>query len=138
MKNLFLVLIGVSGGITAGSAIAAFFTLLKFVPRVVQITGTHEHIVVYEYAMIFGAATGSLLSYIDFSFGFSPLFIILIGVLCGIFLGLFTSALAEVLNVIPVFAKKFKVKGELLYIIIALILGKVAGSLFFFLIFLKK
>lgn len=138
MKNLFLILIGISGGITVGSAIAAFFTLLKFVPRVVQITETNEHIVVYEYAMLLGAVTGSLLFYIDFNLSLSPLPVILIGGLCGIFLGLFTSALAEVLNVIPVFAKKFKLKGELLYIIIALILGKVAGSLFFFLIFLKK
>mgnify|MGYP000980189750 FL=1 len=55
----------------------------------------------------------------------------------GTFVGLFASALAEVLNVVPVFAKKFKVKHELKFIIGALIFGKVVGSLFYWLVFIK-
>jgi len=138
LKGIFLLLIGVSGGITVGSAIAAFFTLLKFVARVTQSTETWDKIVLYEYFMILGAVTGSVLCYVDFSFDLNKFIVIIIGIFLGTFLGLFTSALAEVLNVIPVFAKKFKIKHELIYIIVALILGKVAGSLFFFLVFLKS
>jgi len=137
LKIILVILIGISGGITVGSAIAAFFTLLKFVARIAQITETWDNIVFYEYCMVVGAVTGSVLCYSDINFRLNKLIIILIGILSGVFLGLFTSALAEVLNVIPVFAKKFKVKHELIYIIIALILGKVFGSLFYFLAFLK-
>ena len=137
MKSILLFLIGISAGITVGSAIAAFFTLLEFVPRIVQVTETWDNIVFYEYAMVLGAVTGSILSYADFNLGLNKFIVIIIGLLSGAFLGLFTSALAEVLNVIPVFARKFKVKHQLIYIIVALILGKVMGSLFYFLLFLK-
>ena len=137
MKSILLFLIGISAGITVGSAIAAFFTLLEFIPRIVQVTETWDNIVFYEYAMVLGAVTGSILSYADFNFGLNKFMAIMIGLLSGAFLGLFTSALAEVLNVIPVFARKFKVKHQLIYIIVALILGKVMGSLFYFLLFLK-
>ena len=137
MKSVLLFLIGISAGITVGSAIAAFFTLLEFVPRIVQVTETWDNIVLYEYAMVLGAVTGSILSYADFNLGLNKFIVIIIGLLSGAFLGLFTSALAEVLNVIPVFARKFKVKHQLIYIIVALILGKVMGSLFYFLLFLK-
>ena len=138
MKKILIFIIGISGGITVGSAIAAFFTLLKFVARIAQITETWDNIVLYEYCMMAGVITGSVLCYSDFNFGLNKFIAILIGILSGIFLGLFTSALAEVLNVIPVFAKKFKIKHELIYVIVALILGKVIGSLFYFLIFLKS
>ena len=137
MKSILLFLIGISAGITVGSAIAAFFTLLEFIPRIVQVTETWDNIVFYEYAMVLGAVTGSILSYADFNLGLNKFIVIIIGLLSGAFLGLFTSALAEVLNVIPVFARKFKVKHQLIYIIVALILGKVMGSLFYFLLFLK-
>lgn len=138
MKNLLLILAGVSGGITAGSAIAAFFTLLKFVPRITQITDTGNNIILYEYCITLGTMFGSLLYYTNFTLSLHKFLVIFVGIFCGIFLGLFTSALAEVLNVIPVFAKKFKLKHELTYIIVALIFGKVLGSLFYFLIFLKN
>ncbi len=138
MKGILLFLIGISGGITVGSAIAAFFTLLKFVARVAQTTETWNKIVFYEYSMVLGASVGSILCYSDFNFRLNKFIVIVIGALSGVFLGLFTSALAEVLNVIPVFAKKFKIKFELIYVIVALILGKVVGSLFYFLVFLKS
>lgn len=138
MKIILIILIGIAGGITVGSAIAAFFTLLKFVARIAQITETWDNIALYEYCMVGGAVLGSVLCYGDINFGLNKFMIILIGLSSGIFLGLFTSALAEVLNVIPVFAKKFKIKHELTYVIAALILGKVFGSLFYFLVFLKS
>jgi stage V sporulation protein AB len=54
-----------------------------------------------------------------------------IGLILGIFIGLLSSALAEVLNVIPVLSKKLKIKDNLKYIVWTLMLGKVAGSLYF-------
>lgn len=137
MKNILVCLTGISAGITVGSAIAAFITLLKIVPRISQVTETGDKIVLYEYSLMFGATILSFIYFLDYSFRFNQLIVLVLGGMIGFFLGIFTSALAEVLNVIPVFAKKFKVKHELIYIIGALIFGKVLGSLFYFLIFLK-
>ncbi len=137
-KAALMVLLGLSGGITVGSAAAAFLTLLKLVPRITQVTETNEYIKLFEYVMIIGATIFSFIYFSQFSFKVSKYICIPIGLVMGTFLGLFTSALAEVLNVIPVFAKKFKAKNELKYIIAALILGKLAGSLYYWLVFVKE
>lgn len=137
-KAALMVLLGLSGGITVGSAAAAFLTLLKLVPRITQVTETNEYIKLFEYVMIIGATIFSFIYFSQFSFKVSKYICIPIGLVMGTFLGLFTSALAEVLNVIPVFAKKFKAKNELKYIIAALILGKLTGSLYYWLVFVKE
>ncbi|MCF6466473.1 stage V sporulation protein AB [Clostridium sp. Cult2] len=137
-KVILIFLIGVSTGITVGSAAAAFLTLLKIVPRVTQVTETKEYIKLYEYVIIIGGIIASLIYFSDVKLSFSKYFCVPVGIIIGVFYGLFASALAEILNVIPVFAKKFKAKHELQYIIGALIFGKVLGALYYWLIFKKN
>ena len=136
-KAILIILIGISGGITVGSAAAAFITLLEFVPRLTQITETGNYIKLYEHTLTLGATIFSFIYFSTFSFRINKYFCIFIGLLMGSFVGLFSSALAEVLNVVPVFAKKFKVKYELKFIIGALMFGKVFGSLLYWLVFIK-
>ncbi|QQY80504.1 stage V sporulation protein AB [Keratinibaculum paraultunense] len=137
IKSIFLVLIGISAGTTVGTAIAAFITLLQFVPRLAQITETNDYIKVYEYTLIVSGIIFSFICFSTFNFSLNKFFSVFVGIGMGIFLGLFSSALAEVLNVIPVLVKKIKLKHELKYIIEALIFGKVAGSLLYWLVFTK-
>ena len=139
MSRLVLIpLIGLSGGITIGSAAAAFFTLLKIVPRLAQITDTNSYIRPYQYAITLGATISSFIYFSEFNFGLNRYASIPVGILMGMFLGIFASALAEVLNVIPVFVKKFKAKHELKYIIAALIFGKLFAALYYWLVFVKN
>lgn len=112
-------------------------TLLKIVPRAAQATDTDDYIKLYEYGIIIGGTISSFIYFSNFKLSISKYFAIPVGIMIGIFFGLFASALAEVLNVIPVFAKKFKAKHELQYIIGALIFGKVVGALYYWLIFKK-
>ncbi|WP_093750645.1 stage V sporulation protein AB [Tepidimicrobium xylanilyticum] len=137
-KGIIISFISFSTGVTIGSAAAAFFTLLQIIPRLIQITGTKEKIKKYEFVAALGGALASLIYFYYFKLSISKYLTVLVGILIGFFYGLFASALAEVLNVTPVFAKKFKVKHQLKFIIWALILGKVFGSLFYWLIFIKN
>jgi len=136
-KTILLCFIGISAGITVGSAIAAFIALLQIIPRLTQITETRDYIKLYEYAFTLGATLFSFIYFSTFNFNLNKYLCIFLGLTMGTFVGLFASALAEVLNVVPVFAKKFKVKHELKFIIGALIFGKVVGSLFYWLVFIK-
>ena len=135
---MLMVLIGISVGITVGSAAAAFITLLEFIPRLTQVTETREYIKLYQYTFILSATIFSFIYFSTFNFKLNKYFSIPIGLTMGTFLGLFSSALAEVLNVIPVFSKKFKMKHQLKFIIVALMFGKVAGSLLYWLVFIKR
>lgn len=137
IKFIFMILIGLSAGATVGTAAAAFITLLQFVPRLAQVTETNDYIKIYEYILTISGIIFSFICFSTFNFSLNKFFTIFVGICMGTFLGLFSSALAEVLNVIPVLVKKFKLKHELKHMIRALILGKVTGSLFYWLLFIK-
>lgn len=135
MKQILLVLISISGGLTVGGALAAFITLLNLLARLVQLTESKRYEKLYECVFSIGSFLAILIYFSDFSLRLSSITISLIGLFIGIFIGLFSSALAEVLNVIPLISKKLKIKKELKYIIVSLILGKVMGSLYFWILY---
>ncbi len=133
--KLLLILIAFGGGLTVGSAAAAFITILQIVPRLVQITNTRRHIKIYELTITISFVLFAVIYFSKFHISLPKIIVILIGLFFGIFIGLLSSALAEVLNVIPVMSKKLKIKENLKYIICALMGGKVAGSLYFWLFY---
>ncbi|HLS53197.1 MAG TPA: stage V sporulation protein AB [Tissierellaceae bacterium] len=131
--KLVVVLIALGGGLVVGGALAAFLTLIKLVPRLVQLTETRKSIKLYEYSLSIGSLIFIIFYFSELSLKFSNILTSIFSLMMGIFVGLFSSALAEVLNVIPVLTKKLKVEDEKQYIIYTLTLGKVAGSLYFWL-----
>nr|WP_306432282.1 stage V sporulation protein AB [Wansuia hejianensis] len=122
-----------SGGVVAGGALAAFITLLQLLPRLTQVTNTRKYVRLYQYIFTIGSLASTIMYFSSYHFNLKRSVVIIVGIFIGIFIGSFSSALAEVLNVIPVLAKKFKIKNEIKYIIYVLALGKVLGSLYFFL-----
>jgi stage V sporulation protein AB len=136
-KNILSIVAIFGGGVTVGSAAAAFITLLQIVPRLIQITETQDYVKLYQYTMVSGFVLFTFIYFSNFHVGLNKIFVGLIGLVFGIFIGLFSSALAEVLNVVPVLSKKFKLKDRLKYVIGALLLGKVTGSIYYWLVFIK-
>lgn len=135
MKQILLVLISISGGVVVGGALAAFITLLNIIERLVQLTESEKNIKLYEWVFTIGSFIAILIYFSDISFVFPSVLVVTIALIVGIFTGLFSSALAEVLNVIPLVSKKLKIKGELKYIIYSIMLGKVMGSLYFWILY---
>ena len=131
MKNILLMLIALAGGITAGSAAAAFLALLEVIPRLMQISDTRNYIKLYQWVLTFGFVLFTLIYFTEFHLNLSKYVAIPSGFLYGMFIGIFSSALAEVLNVIPVLAKKLKLRDHLVYVIYTLMAGKVIGSIFY-------
>ena len=127
-------LVSASSGIVIGNAFAAFITLLGIVPRLIQRSRTKEMITLYQISLSLGMPVFSLLYFFDVTLKLNKYFSIILGLIFGTFLGLFTSALAETLNVIPVLSGKFDLGDYLLYIVISIALGKVFGSLAFWLV----
>lgn len=135
MINLFIILLGFSSGLVIGGAFAAFVALLEIIPRLVHISQTEEYIVFYQNAYILGVITFTIFYFSDFNMELNNIGVGIIGLTMGTFTGIFSSALAEVLNVIPVMSKKLRIKEESKYIIYVLLFGKVAGSFYYWLIF---
>lgn len=137
LKYLVLIAIGTSVGVIVGNAVAAFITLLQIIPRLIQNSDTLLYIKWYERTLVLGMTLFSIAYFIDFSFKLNIYITIIMGLFFGAFIGIFSSALAEVLNVIPVLTKKLELKEYVFYLLIAIGLGKVTGSLVNWLILVK-
>ena len=58
--------------------------------------------------------------------------LIFIGVFAGIFVGCLSIALSEVLDGIPIFARRVRLKMGVSIAVFAVAVGKIAGSLYYF------
>ncbi|WP_209122492.1 stage V sporulation protein AB [Alkalihalobacillus sp. BA299] len=135
IEAVLTILIGLAGGLAVGSGFVAFLTVLGIVPRLTQLSKTGKYIHIYEWAVVLGALAGSIISLNDIALYLSAYFLIPIGLAEGIFIGLLAAALTEVLNVLPILAKRLGIAEKIIVLLMAIVLGKVCGSLFHWIYF---
>lgn len=134
LREFFLLLSGFSGGVLVGSAFAAFITLLDIIPRLAQISKTQKHIIIYQSSLIFAVVLATMLDLFEYSLNLNKFILIPFGFIMGGFVGLLASALAEVLNVMPILARRLKLRNYIMIVLISVAMGKVIGSLFHWLV----
>lgn len=129
--------IGIAGGIAVGGAFAAIFTVLDIIPRLAQITRSTAHITKYEAAIALGAFSWTIIDFFSINMLTGTLGNVIFGLFAGAFVGLLAAGLTEVFNVLPIMAKRLKMTNYMYYFVMALILGKVSGSIFYWLIYVN-
>lgn len=138
IKILAVLFLGLASGLAAGSGFVAFLTVLGVIPRLTQLSKTMKMIQHYEWAVVIGALVGVLGSLRDPVLNFSAYFLIFLGLAGGIFYGMLAAALTEVLNVLPILAKRIRLDHEIIYLIMAIVFGKIAGSIFQWVYFIHR
>lgn len=121
-------MIGFAGGIVVSAGVFAFITLLGVVNRLASKTNTASHIVLYENMIILGGILGNTWIVYQFPLPIGHVGLLLYGLFGGIFIGCQAMALAEVLKVIPVFAKRAKIKYGMPYVVASIAIGKAVGA----------
>jgi stage V sporulation protein AB len=134
---LFAIFLGFAAGLAVGTGYVAFLTVLGVIPRLTQLSKTMKMIHWYEWAVVLGALTGAIVSLEDVYLYLTSYTLIFIGLAGGIFYGMVAAALTEVLNVLPILAKRVGVDGKITILLMALVLGKIFGSLFHWIYFVK-
>ena len=74
----------------------------------------------------------------DIHLHLSSFILIIFGISGGIFVGMMTAALTEVLNVWPILAKRIGVDDKIVILLMALVFGKIIGSLFHWIYFVDQ
>jgi stage V sporulation protein AB len=134
-SNALLVFLGLASGVAVGSGLVAFLVVLDVIPRLAQISDARERGATLETAVVFGAVFCSVAGLMDWSFHL-PIFILtIVGILTGAFVGTIAAALTEVLNVFPILTRRLRIEHFLIWLLAAMVLGKVIGSLFEWLVF---
>ncbi|SFA72878.1 stage V sporulation protein AB [Lentibacillus halodurans] len=135
--SLVEITIGFAAGIAVGGGFVAFLTVLGVIPRLIQLSKTNRFIPIYIASIILGSLFGIYLSFAGISWNQSFILLILWGTFHGIFNGMLAAALTEVLNVFPILSKRIRLENKLLWLLMAIVFGKIAGSLFQWTIFVK-
>ncbi len=131
--QILLALIGLSAGIAVAGGLFAFIVELGVVADFADRTHTGDKILFYESCAAAGGIVGNIFYVFQIDLPTGAWFLAVYGILAGIFAGCWAMALAEILNVFPVFLRRTKVVRYLTVLIISLALGKGLGACLFFL-----
>lgn len=136
---ILLWIIGISSGIMVSAGVFTVLFVVGLVPRFAGRTDTARCEIFYEECLIFGALLADVLSVfpVSGSLGSGPgmiwtVLLSFVGIFAGIFVGCLSIALAEVLDGIPIFARRVRLKMGVCIAVLAVAVGKIAGSLYYF------
>lgn len=135
--NIFLLIVaGLSGGFVTAAAFVAFISMLGIFPKVAAKTKTAGECILYENCLMLGILLATLVQFFlvydsaGFYNGTLPppyvgiVLLCIIGIFGGIYIGFLIGGLSEVLNVIPIYARKAHMQKWICLIIYFLALGK--------------
>lgn len=132
LRGLFLFWIGLTAGLVTAAGTFALITVVGIVPRLSGCTRTAAHVHLYETAIIVGGGIGNFLDILKIFPDAGVWVLALMGLGSGAFVGSLVMALAETLNVIPIFCRRLRVVSGLRFLIAAIAAGKFAGALIYF------
>ena len=122
--------IGFSSGIIIGGGFVGLLTVLGVIPRLVHLSNSKKLLAIYPLVIISGVMVGTYFSITEIVIYFPKIVLIILGSFQGIFNGMIAAALSEILNVFPILAKRIGLQQYILLLLIAIVLGKIFGSLF--------
>lgn len=153
LKQIFMVVCGLSFGFLASAGVFTVLVSVGLIPRFAGKMHVAKKIFALEEAVVFGTLTGGFFSlfpdwgnigklvsghqllgantdYIWKIYG--NIFLIIFGIFAGMFVGCLALAIAEMLNSIPIFARRIGFRHGLGVAITAAACGKLIGSLIYF------
>ena len=133
LKQLFLVFLGLSAGGVIAAGVFAFLAIIGVFPRLIGKTHTNKHIFLYETVIIIGGILGNVSDIYEIPIHMGGnVFLGIYGLAVGIFVGCLVMSLAESLKALPVISRRIHLAVGLQYVILAIGLGKLIGSLVYF------
>lgn len=117
------VFLGALGGVTVGVCAAPLWMMLQLPMRLTDVLSVQADMRMCGFALAIGAAVGTVrgAGFLPEAFG---IFAMAIG---GLFVGMLASALAEAVEVVPVFFDRLSVTVDMRFAAAALAIGKTLG-----------
>ena len=150
LRRIYLGILGSSFGLMTAGGVFTVLLAVGLIPRFAGRTHTGRKVMLYESMVILGTLAGNILSVFDeycklavplLSDGgvtetvlriIGELVLGCFGLFAGIFVGSLAMAIAEMLNSIPIFARRIGFRHGLGIAVSAMALGKMIGSLYYF------
>lgn len=147
-----LIFVGLASGAVIAGGVFAFISMIGVIPRLMYHSRTAHKSRLYENMVIYGGTVGNILylfaddmqkiflrggqiqgmEQAGGMFLMGSLLLIFYGLGSGMFVGCLSMALAEGLNVIPIMIGRIRLEAGLSYVMLAIALGKMMGSFYYF------
>ena len=134
MKTAFLIIYAFSSGLAVAAGTFAFIAAIGLIPRMAKRTQTKQYLWIYEDMTVLGGIFGTTALFIDYRLPPFQFLSTAFALFTGLFVGTLVMALTEVLNVMPILMRRARLTKGLSWIILAFALGKVCGSLIYYLV----
>lgn len=141
LKYIGLAFAGFSFGALASAGVFTVLVAVSLVPRFAGKSHTANHILFYEDCVVWGTVAGMVFSIFDGACKtsasilekISPLPEAVIGFFTGCFVGCLALAIAEMLDAVPIFARRTRLRRGLGIVILCVAFGKMIGGFYYFL-----
>ena len=128
---ILLAFIGLSAGIVIAGGLFSFIASLGVISDLADRTHTGKHVKIYEDTVTLGGAIGNIFYLFHLEIPLIEAWLVPLGIFIGIFVGCEIMALAEILNIFPIFVRRVKLIKYVPYFILMLALGKAVGEIIF-------
>lgn len=137
-QNMILAVLGAGAGFAVSGGVFTTMIAIGLVPRFAGKTHTAKHIFLYEEMAVCGTLIGGVTTVFLPFIRIGEWFLGLYGFFAGIFVGCLALAIAEMLDSIPIFARRSNFRHGMGVVILCMALGKAVGSILYFLNGLAK
>lgn len=127
----FLFIAGIFSGALVAAGMFAFVTMIGVVSRMAARTKSVRMVLLYEDLVVIGATVGNILFLFEPSLimpATGALWRIVFGFFAGVYVGCLSIALAELLNVVPIFSRRIKLNRGLTAFVLTFAFGKLCGA----------
>ena len=129
---MILAFLGLSFGLAISAGLFAFLIGLGVVSDFADRTHTGKYVTLYEDCIVLGGILGNLFWIYEAEFLKGGWLLAGFGLLSGIFVGCWSMALADILNIFPIFIRRAKITTGLSWLIVGMAVGKSLGALLYF------
>ena len=130
--QIILAVIGLSSGLVVAGGLFSFISGLGVISDFADRTHTGEHILLYETSVALGGILGNIFFIYHIAIPHEEWMVPVFGLFGGIFVGCWAMALAEILNVFPIFIRRVRLVRGIQYLILGMAIGKGIGAFVFF------
>ena len=129
---IFLAFFGLSTGMVVAGGLFAFIVELGVVSDFADRTHTGDQLMLYEDTVSVGAILGNMAAVFDIALPGGRTALVIFGLFAGIFVGCWAMALAEILNVFPIFMRRTRIVRYLALFVLMMAIGRGLGAGLFF------
>lgn len=131
MSNFLSGFAGLCAGIVTGSALCAFYIALGVFSKSLISMGLNRAKKEIAVSNAAGGIFGTIITIFSVNIEVNTFWAALFGLFAGIFVGIFIACLVDVVNTIPVVKNLGIPNNYMVFIFLAIVLGKLTGSLIY-------